>query len=64
MTVAYLYGIGRRWRKHDQREDVRLYRAPKGWEATAFLLDSHPITGKAFRSAQWWILERFTGGQP
>jgi len=44
-------------------EDVRLYRAEKGWSATADVLEYHPITGEPFLNkngepaGQWWITE-------
>lgn len=37
--------------------DVRAHRPPKGWEATATLTDSHPITGMPLPRPQWWIIE-------
>lgn len=61
--MAYIYTSGTRWRKFTGEGDVRDYRAPKGWEARAELCDWHPLTGKKFRTAQWWICERFVGGQ-
>ena len=61
--MSYLYVSGKRWKKWTGDGDVRAYRAPKGWEATAFLCDAHPLTGKKFRSSQWWIYERFVGEQ-
>lgn len=55
------YAIGtfrvRRWRGCG---DVRGHRPAKGWEASAELIDSHPITGKALRQSQWWIFETYT----
>ena len=61
--MSYLYVSGKRWRKFKGEGDVRGYRAHKGWEATAFLCDLHPITGRKLRSSQWWICERFVGDQ-
>lgn len=61
--MAYIYTSGNRWKKWNGDGDVRAYRAPKGWEAYAELCDYHPVTGKKLRVPQWWIRERFVGGQ-
>ncbi|MEZ5661322.1 MAG: hypothetical protein R3E83_23280 [Burkholderiaceae bacterium] len=44
----------RRW--HGEG-DVRGYRPPSGWTASADLADIHPITGRALQRAVWWIIE-------
>jgi len=33
-----------RYRRWDCDDDVRSYRPPKGWQATADLIEIHPIT--------------------
>lgn len=58
MKYHYQFGATR-WLRFTGDGDVRLHRPPKGWEAEAVMLDSHPITGKAFKQAQWWIKETF-----
>ncbi len=37
--------------------DVRVYRLPSGWTASADLTDIHPITGRALARAVWRIIE-------
>lgn len=37
------------------QDDVRRYEPPKGYCATAELIDCHPLTGKPFGSSQWWV---------
>lgn len=61
MTVWH-YEVGSvRWRRHDSSKgDVRSHRAPKGWEALAFLLEHHPITGRPLKNPGWWICETYT----
>lgn len=58
MKYHYQFGATR-WFRFTGDGDVRLHRPPKGWDAEAVMLDSHPITGKAFKQAQWWIKETF-----
>ena len=56
-----LYEVGAvRWRKLTSG-DPRGYVPNKGWEAFAYSMDSHPITGKEFKQSQWWIREEFKG---
>ena len=64
MGWNYVYGA-RRWKRFDGKGDVRSHRAPKGWEASAELLDCHPLTGKRFINGrvEWWICEKFVGSQ-
>jgi hypothetical protein len=58
---VYLYEIGAvRW-KRLASGDPRSYRPNKGWEATAHFWDSHPMTGRTLRKAQWWIREEYVG---
>jgi hypothetical protein len=33
----------------------------KGWEASAYLTNRHPITEQLFKEPQWWIREELTG---
>ena len=61
--MKYHYQNAIRWFRWDKDGDVRLHRPPNGWEAEAILLDNHPITGRAFRQAQWWICETFHSDQ-
>lgn len=58
--VFYEPGAGR-WRRHTASYDVWAYRPAKGWVASAYLLNTHPITGKQFRTSQWWIQETYVG---
>jgi len=51
-TVRY-----RRWEGTDTNMDIRCYRPPKGWSASADVLDIHPITGKELPDGEWWIVE-------
>lgn len=64
MSWIYVYGA-KRWKRWNGYGDVRGHRPAKGWEAEAYLLDNHPITGKRFRygRSEWWIREVFRGGQ-
>ncbi len=59
MKPHYGYKPGTRrafkWVGHD---DIRLHRAPKGWEVVeAALLDAHPFTGEPLPKSRWWIIE-------
>lgn len=59
--MAYQYVVGAvRWKRHAEG-DLRSYRAPKGWDASAWSIDSHPLTGREFKTAQWWIMEEYKG---
>lgn len=41
------------------RGDVRAYVPPRGFAATADLVDHHPATGRFLGESQWWVfLER------
>lgn len=62
MTYYYMPGT-RRWKRFTGKGDVRLYRPNKGWTAIAYVADTHPVTGKPLRSAQWWVRETYTGDQ-
>ncbi|KSR45979.1 hypothetical protein [Pseudomonas aeruginosa] len=56
--MATIYAPGtRRARRWHGSGDVRGYRPPHGWTASADLTDIHPITGKQLRRAIWWIIE-------
>jgi hypothetical protein len=37
--------------------EPRCNRPPAGWDAIADLTDRHPLTGKEFKTSQWWITE-------
>lgn len=51
-----------RWHRYTGKGDVRAYRPPKGWEATAHLIDHHPITNRMLRQSQWWVREEINHG--
>ncbi|WP_167372727.1 MULTISPECIES: hypothetical protein [Comamonadaceae] len=36
---------------------VRGHRLPSGWTARADRTDMHPITGRSWPRAVWWIIE-------
>lgn len=61
--MKYHYRIGTiRWVRWRGRGDVRSYRAPEGWEASAHKLDHHPITdARECAATQWWIREEYVG---
>ncbi len=61
MTYHYIVGAIR-WRRHTSG-DPRGYRAAKGWDVEAMLLDYHPITGKNLKQSQWWIREEYRGNE-
>mgnify|MGYP001125172941 FL=1 len=56
--MAAIYAPGtvraRRWRGDG---DVRGYRPPSGWMASADPTDIHPITGRVLSRAVWWLIE-------
>ena len=56
MAAIYAPGTVRARRWHGEG-DVRSYRPPSGWTASADLTDIHPITGRALSRAVWWIIE-------
>lgn len=62
--MTYIYEPGTvRWRKFTGSGDVRGYRAARGWDVEAMLLDNHPITGQPLKpnaNSQWWIKETYT----
>lgn len=35
--------------------DVRCYCPPRGYKATADLIDIHPITGERLAQSEWWL---------
>lgn len=60
--AGYTYKLGAvRAKKYTGKGDVRAYRAPKGWEAEAAVVDRNPITGTQLKTSQWWIIERYIG---
>lgn len=60
--MKYHYEPGaKRWSKHNNQRDVRLCAPPNGWGRRAYQLEHHPITGKPFRTVQWWFLDIYTG---
>lgn len=61
--MTYIYKPGAvRWKKLTSG-DPRAHRPSKGWDATADLVDRHPVTGREFKVSQWWIREVYLGGQ-
>lgn len=46
-----------RWFRWTKNDDVRAHRPARGWEAFAWLLDVHPVTGRQLKSSQWFIRE-------
>ncbi len=38
------------------QQDVRCYCPPSGYNATADLIDIHPITGERLTQSEWWLL--------
>lgn len=60
MTYHYIFGATR-WKRWTGSGDVRTARAPKGWDVSAEIRDTHPITGKAFKHSQWWVCETYVG---
>jgi hypothetical protein len=46
-----------RWRLFNGRGDVRAFRAPRGWQASADLIDAHPETGSYFGVSDWRLKE-------
>lgn len=58
MKYHYVHGATR-WFRFTGPGDVRLHRAPRGWEAKAVVIDQHPLTGKSFKQAQWWVCETY-----
>jgi hypothetical protein len=46
-----------RWRRLNGRGDVSAIRVPRGWQASADLIDAHPETGKYLGVSDWWIKE-------
>ncbi len=37
------------------RSDPRGYVPPRGYEAIADLIETHPQSGRAFKESEWWI---------
>lgn len=64
--MTHLYEKGAiRWKRWPiSAGDPRGYKPKKGWDASADILNFHPITGKPFprdNCEQWWIREEFRG---
>lgn len=58
MRTAYQYPKGTvRWRIFGGDYDIRGYPAPKGWSASAHMLDYHPLTNRPLNELTWWIKE-------
>ncbi len=53
--MKYHYEEAVRWFK--VIGDPRGHVPPKGWTAFAYQCDNHPITGKEFKTPQWWMRE-------
>ena len=51
----YPLGQGKKAGKYIGQKDVRCYRPPLGYSATAELIDSHPLTREQFAQSEWWI---------
>ena len=56
-NVAKFYplGQGKKAGRYIGQQDVRCYRPPLGYSATAELIDSHPFTREQFAKSEWWI---------
>lgn len=51
----YHLGQGKKAGRYIGKDDVRCYRPPLGYSATAALIDSHPLTQQQFAQSEWWI---------
>ena len=51
----YPLGQGKKAGRYIGQQDVRCYRPPLGFSATAELIDSHPLTQEKFAQSEWWI---------
>lgn len=56
-SVAKYYhlGQGKRAGRYIGKDDVRCYRPPLGYTATAELIEVHPLTNKQLAQSEWWI---------
>jgi hypothetical protein len=60
--MKYHYETAVRWYRYQDAADVRVgARPPKGWQASAEIRDTHPITGRPLKSVQWWVREEYAG---
>lgn len=59
--MKYHYEEAVRWFRWTGSSDVRAHRPPKGWTCYAEMFDAHPVTGRQFAQAQWWVCETFVG---
>ena len=55
VSKFYHLGQGKKAGRYIGQQDVRCYRPPLGYRATAELIDSHPLTNKQFTKSEWWI---------
>jgi hypothetical protein len=51
----YHLGQGVKAGRYIGEQDVRCYRPPLGYSATAELIEVHPWTKEVFSKSQWWI---------
>lgn len=63
MEKMYHLGGGVFCFKWDGSGDVRGYRPPAGFEATADLVDCHPVTGEPIGFSEWWMFLQPEGGE-
>ena len=56
-SIAKFYhlGQGKKAGRFIGQQDVRCYRPPLGYSATAELIDCHPLTQQHFAQSEWWI---------
>ena len=56
-SIAKFYhlGQGKKAGHFIGQQDVRCYRPPLGYSATAELIDCHPLTQQHFAQSEWWI---------
>lgn len=47
--------LGMKAGRYFGQQDVRCYRPPSGYNATAELIDSHPVTGERLSQSEWWV---------
>lgn len=63
-TVGTFYhlGQGRKAGRYIGQDDVRCFRPPKGYSATAELIEYHPLTQKPLNQSEWWVFLTPTDG--
>lgn len=56
-TIQNFYPLdhGMKAGRYIGQHDVRCYRPPLGYNATADLIDIHPITGEQLSQSEWWL---------